>query len=126
MQSTGRADGVGAAGRVAADIRITIVVVKKASRAFEDSLLATGLLPVGEAILIAQAFSRLSLKQWLTIGSLGCGVGAAEGCDLLILIFAWILRLRTKIAASLCSAAPTGLAGASSLATKALGVSLQC
>ncbi|AXP06227.1 hypothetical protein DZG01_25960 [Pseudomonas fluorescens] len=28
MQGSGRTDGVGAAGRVAADIRITIVVVK--------------------------------------------------------------------------------------------------
>jgi hypothetical protein len=61
MQSSGRTDGGGATRRVAADIRITIVVVKKAARAFENSFLATGLLPVGEAILIAQAFSRLSL-----------------------------------------------------------------
>jgi hypothetical protein len=61
MQGSGRTDGGGATRRVAADIRITIVVVKKAARAFENSFLATGLLPVGEAILIAQAFSRLSL-----------------------------------------------------------------
>jgi hypothetical protein len=35
MQGTGRTDGVGAAGRIAADIRITIVVVKRAERALK-------------------------------------------------------------------------------------------
>ncbi|WP_434626959.1 hypothetical protein J3P84_00480 [Pseudomonas sp. Z1-29] len=76
MQGSGRTDGGGATGRVAADIRITIVVVKKAARAFESSFLATGLLPVGEAILIAQAFSSLSQAERMTKRTkLLCGEG---------------------------------------------------
>ncbi|WP_206743006.1 hypothetical protein, partial [Pseudomonas corrugata] len=49
-----------ATGRVAADIRITIVVVKTAKRFVETRFWPPVFFAGSEAILIAQAFSQLS------------------------------------------------------------------